>query len=62
MIGSVCVYAPLPLALRLGGGKPDAVGGSAVPEHRTPQFPSAVVGEDHPGIDLGIGVRPHPGQ
>ena len=56
MIGSVRVNAPLPFALRLGGGKPDAVRGSAVPERRTPHHPSTVVGEDHPGIDLGVGV------
>ena len=62
MIRSVRVNAPLPFAVRLGGGKPDAVRGSAVPEHRTPHQPSTVVGKDHPGIYLGIGVRPHRGQ
>ena len=56
MIRSAGVNPPPPFALRLSGGEADPVGGSAVPEHRSAQLLSALVAEDHPGIDVGVRV------
>ena len=50
------VNAPLPLAFGLRRGESDAVGASTVPKDRAPQLASTVVGEDHPGINVGVGV------
>src|SRR5512133_3653030 len=56
MIRSARVNPPPPFALRLSGGEADTVGGSAVPEHRSAQLLSALVAEDHPGVDVGVRV------
>jgi hypothetical protein len=56
MIRSGGVNTPPPLTLRLGRCEADPIGGSTVPEHRTSELPSACVGEDHPGVDVGVGV------
>src|SRR4029450_11459409 len=55
MIRSAGVNPPAPFAARLSGCEANPVGGSAVPEHRSPQSPSALAAEDPPGV--GVGVR-----
>jgi hypothetical protein len=56
MIRSGAVDAPLPFTGGLCGSESDAVGITAVPEHRSPQLLPTLMGEDHPGVDVGVRV------